>query len=131
LPEGSVTPGPVPELPGVAGSKSTAVVAKTDGTNYVAGHLKLAAAVQPSDVKRIFDGFRGKLHKDGKISAEKPVQLDGVSGMEWVALDPTSVTSVTRCYVVNDEVYYLMAAGPRTDPKELATFFNSFRLLKK
>jgi hypothetical protein len=130
LPDGNGLDLPAPPVPGVVGSKGTGIVAR-DGTKYVVWYFKLSAAVQPNEANKFFDEFRGKMLKDEKVTSEKPIQLEGCSGMEWNAEGAAAGRSVQRCYLNKDQVYFLLAGGPKMDPKEVETFFNSFRLVKK
>lgn len=130
LPDGNNVDLPVPPVPGITGSKGSAVVTR-DGTRFVVWYLKLGTPVQPNEANRLFEQFRAKVLKDEKISSEKPIQLEGATGVEWYADNPTLGRSIQRCYVAKDQVYFLVAGGPKAEPKDQETFFNSFRLLKK
>jgi hypothetical protein len=131
LPDGNGIDLPATQIPGVVGSKGSGIVAR-DGTKYVVWYFKLSAAIQPNEANKFFEDLRGKMLKDDKVSSEKPIQLEGCTGIEWNAESAAAGgRSIQRCYVNKDQAYFLLAGGPKMDPKEVETFFNSFRLVKK
>jgi hypothetical protein len=130
LPPGTSTTPPVPELPGALASHATGVTT-ANGSTFAIWQFKLGIPVPTTELPRVFEAVKTRLLRDGKISAEKPIELDGNKGMEWISENPATGKTGTRCYSVKDQVYVLRSGGPKADWKDVQTFLDSFRLLKK
>jgi hypothetical protein len=130
LPPGPQTPLSLPTVPGAARQKAFVVAGKND-TAYTVTYFKLPIAVPPTEYSKIFESIRDQTAKDSKVTGEKPLQLEGGAGVEWVLENQKVGRIATRCFIVKDQVYALSAAGSKADAKEVEAFFNSFRVLKK
>jgi hypothetical protein len=129
LPPGPQTPIQLPALPGVAKTKSF-VVAGKDGTAFSVTYMKWTNPLPPTAYTSFFAGIRNKALDGGKITSEKPLQVEGGTGFECLIENKLGKAAV-HTYIVKDCTYSLAAGGNKMDGKEVEAFFNSFRLLNK
>lgn len=89
-------------------------------------------AVDLSDPQAVLADHRDAVVADvkGSLVTEKPIQLSGNPGTEFVVKRPDGINSVVRLYLVRSRVYQLTAAAPVADSysENAERFLGSIRL---
>lgn len=104
-----------------------------DGNVFLVSYTDYPAeAVKPENRATLYDGIRtGVIGKEGKVTADKEVTIDGEKGREVVVDKGKQVTRV-RVVVKGTRLFQLMAVGTGefVTGKDATKFFESFEFKK-
>jgi hypothetical protein len=130
MPAGTAVTPSVPDFPSALTSKAIGVTGK-DNASFTVWQFQFQRDVPATELPRVFETVRTRMLRDSKVSAERPLDLEGNKAIEWIAESREAGKTGTRCYVVKNRVYVLNAGGPKADWKDVVFFLDSFRLVKK
>jgi hypothetical protein len=111
-------------------------MALTEMDNYAAGvsFNDIPAAAQ-ADPDALLQGGRdgAAANLNGTVISDKPIELNGYPGIEFVVETPGDLQYVARVFIVNDRLYQVLFLAAKDDIErfDVQAFFDSFTLLEQ
>jgi hypothetical protein len=111
-------------------------MALTEMSNYAAGvsFNDIPAGAQ-ADPDTLLQGGRdgAAANLNGAVISDKPIELNGYPGLEFVVETPNNLHYVARIFIVNDRLYQVLFLAARDDIAQfdVQAFFDSFKLLNQ